>query len=57
MQKLFKSRCYGVMVLFFDSLKVGGSCTAVAVKSLCEKREASRCDLRITEGGRWIVTP
>ena len=50
-RKLFKSRCYSVTVLFFDSLKVDGSYMVVAVKNLCEKRDASRCDLSHHRGG------
>ena len=50
-QKLFKSSCYTVTVLFLDLLKVDGSYMVVAVKNVCEKRDASRCDLSHHRGG------
>ena len=59
-QKLFKYSCYTVTVLFLDLPKVDGSYMVVAVKNLCEKRDASRCDLSRHRGGSSdcnIVTP
>ena len=55
-QKVFKSRCNSVTVLFFDLLKVDGRYMVVAVKNPCEKREASRCDLSHHRGGSTDLT-